>query len=200
MTLPIKKLLDVPTVIFTLSLIIAVSFILGLSRQNARLAKRNGELSLELATQAGTLSGPAAARIGDIVPPFEAIDLEGNKIAVVYGQSSKYLFYIFSPGCVACISQFPVWNHIATRAHTRNCVPLGISIVSGELTKTILEGSERNFRVLIMPNQAIQRSYRVVAEPVVMLISAEGVVEWVHYGTLAEVDVSEILSRIETVK
>jgi len=197
MKLPIKTVLDVPTVIFTLSIIISLSFILGLSRQNARLAKRNGELNLELATLVGTLSGPAAARAGDIVPPFETIDLEGNKVEVAYDQSSRYLFYIFSPGCGACISQFPVWNHLATRAHTKNCVPLGVSIMSGEVTKTMLEGSERNFKVLIMPNQAIQRSYRVVAEPVVMLISADGVLDWVHYGTLAEEDVLQILFRIE---
>jgi len=200
MKLPIKTRLDVPTVIFTVSIIIALSFILGLSRQNARLAKRNAELSLELETLAGTISGSPAARAGDIVPPFEAIDLDGNKVVVAYGQSSRYLFYIFSPGCGACISQFPVWNHLATQAQTRNWVPLGVTIKSGEFTKNILEGSERNFKVLIMPNEAIQRSYRVVAEPVVMLISADGVVDWVHYGTLAEVDVSQILSRIEAGK
>jgi len=195
---PTKTVLDAPTVILTLALLVAVSFIVVLSRQNSRLTKQTGKLKGELATLSGTLSGPAAAEVGDIVPPFETIDLEENRIQVAYDRSSRYLFYIFSPRCGACISQFPVWNHLAMRAKTKNCLPLGVSIMSAQATKQLLKDIEQNFRVVIMPNEAIQRSYRVVAEPAVMLITANGVVDWVHYGTLGVEEVSEVLSRIES--
>ncbi|MEK6282127.1 MAG: TlpA disulfide reductase family protein [Acidobacteriota bacterium] len=198
MNLPRKSVLDASTVILTLAVLIALAFIVFLSRQNASLAKRTSQLNAEIGILSGTLSGPATAVVGDIVPPFETVDLQGNRIRVAYDNSARYLLYIFSPGCGACISQMSIWNNLATRAKTRNCVPLGISIKPAEVTKTLLADLEPNFRVIIMPNDAIQRSYRVVAEPVVMLISREGVIDWVYYGTLSEEAVSQILSRIES--
>lgn len=54
----------------------------------------------------------------------------------------------------------------------------------------------KNFEVCVMPSKPVQRAYRVVAVPLVMLVSSEGNVEWVHYGALSDDKTKEISSVI----
>ena len=55
-----------------------------------------------------------------------------------------------------------------------------------------------SFDVIVIPNKAIQRAYRVVSIPQVMLVSPAGIVEWVHYGDMSESTTQELLSKIES--
>jgi predicted transcriptional regulator len=55
-----------------------------------------------------------------------------------------------------------------------------------------------DFDLVAIPNLSVQRAYRVVAVPVVMVVSSDGKIEWVHYGALTSNQTSELLSVIES--
>jgi peroxiredoxin len=169
-------------------------FILLLSRENIKLQKEKTDLEARVLTLSGELAGPPSAQVGDIVPPFEAVSLDGKQVSIVYNGSSKYLLYVFSTECGACVSQLPVWDKIAAQPKSKDYKKIAVSTESVEDTRASLSDKSFNFDILVMPNESIRRAYRVVAEPMVMIVSAEGKVEWVHYGTLTQNTMSELSS------
>jgi len=54
-----------------------------------------------------------------------------------------------------------------------------------------------DFDLVPIPDMSVQRAYRVVAVPQVMVVSENGKVEWVHYGTLSDPTTTELLSIID---
>ncbi len=93
--------------------------------------------------------------------------------------------------------EFPKWNRIAALSKENNYVPVGISTGSIDSIKEHLKENETNFEILIMPSMAVQRAYRVVAIPQVMIISSQGTVVWVHNGALTENNIAEVLSELQ---
>lgn len=193
--------LDVANISLTLAVVVSLVFLFLSTRDRTRLQqkildleKSNRQLDLSVSDR---LSGPPFAQPGDMVPPFEAADLDGNKIVVTYDGSARRLLFIFSPVCSVCVEEVPKWNQIAQLARSRNFSAFGVSLKAADLTKASLPDVRRDFDVLIMPTMAIQRGYRVVAEPVVFLISKQGTVDWVHYGRLNDQRIAELSSLIQ---
>jgi len=185
--------------ILVFSIIISVALILFLSREKHKFQGENAKLKarlLSLSEVSGNLVGPASIQIGDIVPPFEALTIEGKQAGIVYDGSTKYLLYIFSPLCDVCASQLPEWNKLAGRAAAENYTTLGLSTASAEETK--LNASNQSFDILIMPSKYIQRAYRVVSEPLVIIVSSQGKIEYAHYGDLTEDKVAEITDALNS--
>ena len=179
-------------VIFIVTMAIAVVFLALVTRQNAKLR-------LEASQYRGTLAGPQTSEVGDIVPPFLAFDLEGQPAPLVYDESATYLIYIFSPGCDVCSSQISLWNHLASQAKPRNIRVIGLTIDSADVASRHLKTLPKtDFRIMVIPNRAIQRAYRVVSIPEVMLVSPKGVVEWVHYGEMSDAETKDLSARIES--
>src|SRR5215831_1672503 len=84
------KVLDLAYVLLVLSVIVAMVFVIRLSRQNSSLKS-------ELGRTTGTLCGPQSAERGDLVPAFRTIDLAGREAEVVYvGLNKKSVLFIFS--------------------------------------------------------------------------------------------------------
>ncbi len=121
------SILGLSNSILFISIIIALTFMFFLAKQNAKLQKQNAQLKEELHPWLGTLTGPPTAQVGDIVPSFEAVNLQGKRSGIVYDGTSRYLLYIFSPQCDICISELPVWKQITTRAQAKNYITLGMS-------------------------------------------------------------------------
>jgi len=190
-----SSLSTISNIVLTLSTIIAIGFLILLARQNAKLKRENAELRSTMLVYGGELSGPPAAQVGDVVPPFETVDLNGRPAKIVYNSSSKYVLFIFSPECGVCREQMPGWNRIAVKAKSMNYSTVGVSLRSVEITRERWK-IDHNFDILMMPGKAVQRAYRIVAEPVVMLVSSQGRVDFVHYGSLSEDGIKELLSRL----
>ncbi len=83
--------------ILIFSAAIALILTLYTSRKSVKLHEENTKLKSKVLTLSGTLVGPASAQVGDIVPPFQSLNPEGQKGSVIYDGSTKYLLYIFSP-------------------------------------------------------------------------------------------------------
>jgi peroxiredoxin len=190
------RVFDIANIILIISILAAGFFLILTSRENTKLKREQARLASEILVLSGRLAGPPTAQVGDIVPPFEAVSLEGRQSQVVYDGSSSYLLYFFSPDCGVCLDQMATWNRIAAQVKVKNYITLGISLKSTELTNMRLKGTDRSFDILMIPNEATKRAYRVVAEPLVMIVSSGGTVNWVHYGALTEAKLSELLSEI----
>jgi hypothetical protein len=87
---------DPANLILTAAVIIALIFLVVLSRENAQLKERGTEF-------VGSIAGSQRAEIGDIVPSFSPVNLEGQQTEIKY-DGSKSIFYIFSPLIVASVS------------------------------------------------------------------------------------------------
>ena len=162
------------------------------------LAKQNAGLKAGLARPEGTLAGPHAAQAGDIVPGFKTIDIARQPIDNVYDGSTRSLIFIFSPGCGVCTSELPIWNRIAGEAVSRGYKVLGVSIDSLDESRKKLSGSELVFNVAIIPSISIQRAYRAISIPEVLMVSGEGKVDWVHYGAMSRQTTEEMLAKIRS--
>jgi peroxiredoxin len=192
-----SKTLVAANTIAILALIAAFVFLVVLGRDNLQLRKETMELKSTVATISGTIVGPASVQIGDIVPSFDAVSLEGKPTSIVYDGSSRYLLYLFSVRCGVCENEVPKWNEIASRGKLKNYKVFGVSIdpedAKGELNKL-----DRNFDLLLLQSKSVQRAYRVVAIPLVMIVSGEGTVEWVHYGAMSEGSIRELSSLLDS--
>jgi peroxiredoxin len=184
----ILRRLDPAYIILLVALVVAAFWIMKLSRGQAATLRA-------MANVEGTLSGPQSAEAGDIVPPFKTQSLSGEPAEITYNGTSKYLLYIFSPSCDVCQHEIPTINKLYPRLQENGCQVKGVSIDDIDRSRERLQGKELAFDVLIMPNMAVQRTYRVVSVPQIMLVSAKGQVEWVHYGALTGDNLSGLLSK-----
>ena len=195
--------LHVANIILTVAVLISLLFLFFFVRDRTRLKDRilgselrvrQLEATLSMASEG--LSGPPAAQIGDLVPPFEAIDINGQKVKIDYNGSTRYLLFIFSPLCSVCIDEFGKWSDVTKVAEANGYSVFAVSLKTAAVTKDNLPRGSRDFQVLIMPNMAVQRAYRVLAEPVVILVSPQGAVDWVHYGGLNQQATWELTSHL----
>lgn len=180
--------------VLIISVVAAVFFIfLGL-KQNSRLERENAAIKQQ--KSADSLMGDIRAQPGDLLPPFEAFDLEGRRIAVSYDGTSRHLLYFFSSQCETCLSQLSIWNQIAKRAKAQRDIVLGVSSDSPEVTRSRI-GSQ-GFDVVAIEDMAVFRAYRVEMIPMVVLTSPLGRVEWLHYGPITQGKTKELLSRMDS--
>jgi thiol-disulfide isomerase/thioredoxin len=182
---------DAAFIVLLIATGVALAFVLKLSKQNA-------DLKSGLAQTKGTLAGPQSAQAGDIVPGFRTVDLAGRPIDFVYNGSRKSLIYIFSSGCGVCVSELPSWNRIASEAILQNYDVRGLSLDSLEESRTHLVDKTLVFDVSTMPSMPLQRAYRVVSIPEVLLVSGDGTVDWVHYGAMTRQTTEEMLAMIRS--
>jgi peroxiredoxin len=183
--------LDVSFVVLLIAITIAVAFVIKLARQNAQL--KAGMVRPE-----GTLAGPHAAQSGDLVPGFKTTDIAGRPIEIVFDGSRKSLIYIFSPGCDVCTSELANWNRIAGEAVSQNYKVLGISIDSFEESRKRLADSKLQFDVAIMPSMSLQRAYRAISIPEVLIVSGDGRIDWAYYGAMNRQTTEEMLAIIRS--
>lgn len=185
-----SSLLEPANIILLIAVIMAIIFLALLRRENSDLRSRIDNLS-------GTLAGTPEAQPGDIIPSFRSVNLESQPVTISFDNTSKRLLFIFSPQCSECLSQFPTWNRLTEIAESKNLPVYAVSIDGLEESRERLKHANRKFEVLIMPNQTIKRSFRVLSIPEVLLVSPKGIIEWVHYGALTDEKTEELVSIIE---
>lgn len=183
------KLFDAANIILLLALVIAILWIMKLSREQAILKRSTSGIE-------GTLAGPQSSQVGDIIPPFKSLTLSGKPAEIAYNGTSKYLLFIFAPTCGTCVQTIPTMNRLALRFQENGYQVRGISIDPIDESRQNLKDQQLAFETLIMPNKAMRRTYRVVSIPQIMLVSSTGQVEWVHNGDLTDENTSDLLSWI----
>lgn len=187
-----SRFLNPANLIFALAAIAALVFLVLYSRQNASLRSENDDLRERIAAYGPYLN----AKVGDSVPPISSVDIKGNPVAVEYSGRNKHLLLIFTTYCQACLDQLPQWDSLSEKASSQSSGVFAISVDSLEDTKASLNGKYPHLNVLIAPDQNFLRTYRVNTYPQVMIVSNQGVVEWVHTGKLSDAQIGEIMSKL----
>lgn len=188
-----SRFLNPANLIFGLAAIVALIFLILYSRQNASLISQNDDLR----DRVDAYSTYLTAQVGDAVPPIETVDIKGNPIRVDYRGEKKHLLFVFTTHCPACLDELPRWNGLSENEVSRTAVVLGVSVDSLDDTKTNLAGKYERLNTIIAPDRTFLRTYRVNNFPQVMIISNQGVVEWVHVGKLSEADFAEMLKKLQ---
>lgn len=192
-----KRFLRTSNTLLIISVVITLICLVVLTRRNAKLQEERQRRLANIQRMPGTPDESLSAQVGDILPSFDARNLAGARSGVFYDGKSKYLLYIFSPKCGVCISEFSTWSRIAPHARSKDYRVVGLSTYSENGSESEIGTVGRNFEVTAIPSMAIQRAYRVASVPMVMLVSEEGKIEWVHDGKLAEEKIKELLSKID---
>lgn len=182
------KRVDPAYIILMITALLAITYSVSTSRQNSELMAKERE-------QYGTLCGPPVIQEEDIVPAIKTIDIQNSEKEIVYNGKNKYLLFVFSPMCGVCQQEIPIWNSIASIATSQKFAVRGISLDSLDDSRNNLKNHDIGFDVLIMPDFATQRAYRVTSIPQVMIVSEHGRVEWVHYGAMTQSKVKDLQSK-----
>ncbi|MFN0086346.1 MAG: hypothetical protein ACKVX9_13240 [Blastocatellia bacterium] len=191
----VKSRIDITYSILTLTVIISLVFLVMMYRQNEEL---RASLSKREAAVPGTLSGPPGTMVGDLIPAFSTEDWEGRSFPVRFDGKTRHLFYIFAQGCASCEKQFPQWRKISAKVASPTLRAVGLYL-EPEVDPLFMRkhASEKDQLTMIrMPNMAIQRSFRVVMLPQLVLVSPEGVVEWAGLGSLDEGTLESLMKTV----
>jgi peroxiredoxin len=183
--------IDWTYVLLAIAVLVAVGVIFKLLNENAWLRA-------EAAKNLTAISSREAIQAGDIIPAFKTVDMNEKPADITFDGSKKYLIYVFSTSCGACAEQLPNWNRLASTAMSRGYVVKGISLGSVEHTREFFEDKEVKFEVLMMPNKSVLRSFRLASPPEVLLLSAQGTVDWVHHGAMQDQTATEVLAYLES--
>lgn len=182
--------LDLSHGVLIATIVISLIFIVLLYRDDTKQRTQRVQALSRLNSAIGGMAGPPYAQVNDIVPGFSGVSISGKKVDVVYSGETKYLFFIFSPDCDACSGQISTWKSIAVKARRDRLILLGL------LTSPVVDAPPSfDFDVLLLPDISIKRAYRLVAVPAVMLVSEQGRVEWVHYGSVTPEQIEDLLSK-----
>jgi len=190
-TSKILKRIDWTYVLLIIAVLIAVGFIFKLLNENAWLRS-------EATKNLTAISSREAIQTGDIIPSFKTVDLNEKPADITFDGSKKYLIYVFSTSCGACAQQIPNWNRLASAAMSQGYLVKGISLGSVEHTRQFFDDKDEQFQVLMMPNKSVLRAFRLASPPEVLLVSAQGTVDWAHHGAMEEETVSQVLTYLQS--
>lgn len=191
-----KRRLDLTYTILVLAVLVALGFILLLAKENNSLKARLINAIADPQGASGDISGPPELLVGDRAVEFDARDLNGAAYSIKYGGGSKYVFFVFSPSCPSCMKQSAAIGDLLGQAKLRGYKTFALSLEDPGEKKSTLDQLNRNAKVLVMPDLSVQRTFRATSIPLLVIVTGEGKVEWVHYGMIPEGKLKEFSSRI----
>lgn len=182
-----KKLLEPANLVLTAAVLVALAFMVYMSRTMASVSQENQLLREDAARF-------SALEVGDYVPSLTATDIEGARARIDFDSAPKHLLFVFTTTCAACAQQMPVWKQLARELRPEDCVVRGLSVNPADETKAYFNGDA--IPTLAVPGERFKRAFRVKEVPKTILVSREGVVEWMHNGILTPEQVDELRAQI----
>jgi peroxiredoxin len=184
---------------------IATVLIVGLIAVNLLLAKQNLAMRQQLKAQADAVS-PARQSLkeGEIVSSIVGMGLDGRPYELNYGKDKrKHLLFYFSPSCIYCVQQAPLWRDTLNKVDGNRVEVLGI--VSDKLDKQAVSThaeelgyfkTKAPLPVIFATNETLAR-YKLVATPTTLLITNNGTVEHVWVGKWDETKTVEVAEALK---
>ena len=181
-----------------------IALIIALSVFNLLLIIQNLNLRKQL-SGAGTVNASAnALRPGDTVTSITGTDLNGRPSQVQYGKDGKrQLLLFFSPSCLYCVKQGPIWRDVLNRIDTSRFNVVGI-VGDNEDKKEVTTHAEGlgyfstrfALPVVAINNETLAR-YKLTATPTTLLIDNTGRVERVWVGKWDESKTAEVAALLK---
>ncbi len=123
------------------------------------------------------------ARVGEPAPPIVGTTLDGQPLDLASYRGQPVVVNFWGPSCIPCREEFPqLLGELGRHADD------GLAIV-GVLTDDPVEPARRfaaeygaTWPTVVDPDEAIKRSYRVVARPHTWFIDRDGVIRSIQVG------------------
>lgn len=162
-------------------LLVAIGFILII--MNSLLIRQNEKLKARVSK----LDRSLEIKPGKELPPLEGIDINGDKLAIAYGEDPrKTLLLVFSPNCRFCKENIGGWHEVLKRLDDNLVRVIGISINRDGAKEFAILHKLTDIPVMTEMDAAYRVSYNLNLVPQMILIGADGRVERVWTGKLAD--------------
>jgi peroxiredoxin len=136
------------------------------------------------------------ARVGDLAPDFELIDLDGSKVTLSDFRGQVVLLNFWAVWCSYCRAEFPVLQAFYERHQNDRFVVLAINIQeSKELVSEYVGETGLTFPVLLDRWGEVTARYRVRGLPTSFLVDREGRILEKHIGPVDESMLDEYLAQ-----
>lgn len=135
---------------------------------------------------AGPGAIPVAPEVGALVPPVEAMDIDGAWFSLAAWQGDPIIINFWATWCAPCVEELPLLDAVARDGRARV-----VAINAGEPAADILTWAAANglahgprFALALDHDGRLGRLYRVRGLPATFFIDAAGLVRDVVYGPL----------------
>jgi hypothetical protein len=163
----------------------------ALSSQVVLLARENRALKASHAAE----RGPSGLfRAGETFPPFELRTADGARTTVEFeGSGVRTLLFVSAEACPICPQIVPRWEEIAPHFLAEGTRVLGVL-----LDRAAEPGDEWIADVPLGSFADLSRVplSKLKAVPLTILVDAGGAIEWVHYGTLTDARLGELMAHL----
>lgn len=162
--------------LLAVALVLALSLVLVLARQNGRLLAEYNDLDRRATT-------PHA---GVWVPTFEAVSLDGQPVTVGHtAPAGKQVIFILTTTCPYCRASIPAWTRIAAAASgIPGASAWGISLDSAAASKRYARQYHLPYSVILFPEPKLAHLYRARTVPQTIVVDENGHVIYAHSGVL----------------
>jgi len=133
--------------------------------------------------------------VGGTLPVFTGQRLDGSVVELTPTGDARQLWFIFTTSCPNCRATMAQWKRLAASALSQSATPaywVSLSPVDSTLRHATEFGLPMDRVVLLKDHRAI-RAARMPGVPLTIAVSAEGRVEGVHAGLLADGPVTDSL-------
>jgi peroxiredoxin len=129
---------------------------------------------------------PDVLELGDKVPSFSAVGLEGSPLNLNFsGKEPKRVLLFFTPTCPYCREQFAYWRQLLKQADANRFEILGVVADSENREKLneYLSGVSPapGLRVALVSDD-VKRAYKLSRTPITLVIANDGKVDNVWVG------------------
>lgn len=183
---------------------LAVALIMALSIFNLLLVRQNFSLRKQLSDSGRIDASANSLKPGDIVTPITGTDLKGQSSQVQYAKDGKrQLLLFFSPSCLYCVKQGPIWRALLNGIDTSRFNVVGI-VGDKEDRKEVTDHAEGlgyfstkiPLPVVSVSSETLAR-YKLAATPTTLLIDDSGRVEHVWVGKWDESKTAEVSAALK---
>ena len=142
---------------------------------------------------AGQEAAPSAAAaalvVGDTVPGFDAVGLDGATHQVRFPKGSKTILLFMLAGCPACQKMVPEWN----RMYARKPKDLTVyAVLLNQEPPGYFMATPVSFPILRSPGGDFAKTFKLSHVPVTLRVAAGGRVEDVGVGPIDALRLGEI--------
>jgi peroxiredoxin len=136
------------------------------------------------------------ARVGDLAPDFELVDLDDSAVALADFRGQVVLLNFWAVWCTYCRAEFPVLQAFYERHQNDGFVVLAINIQERkELVAEYVGETGLTFPVLLDRRGEVTARYRVRGLPTSFLVDREGRILEKHIGPVDESMLDEYLAQ-----
>jgi thiol-disulfide isomerase/thioredoxin len=137
--------------------------------------------------------------IGEHAPPYRAISLGGDSVALERMRGRVVLLNVWATWCHPCRTEIPVLQRLFERYGARGLEIVGVSVDARGEENTIREFASdfgMTYPIWLDPDERVQSTFLAIGVPATFLIDREGVLRWRHVGPVRAND-STLVREIE---